>query len=143
MEENIKIYKNKWSFTEFFLKYLLKFIISAVLAVVIFGIILAIRGVNYTGISDGLFVAGCIFLAVGALSIITNLGFFDIFGYNASRFNSLLHKYKDNPYHGVYEYTEAKKEKRKRNRYTFISYVIVGAVFLIAAIIYTNVVNIS
>lgn len=141
MEEN-QYYKQTIDIKEFFFKYMLRFLIASVISISIFLIIIFVQKddeglITYLGISNGLLIGGVSSLVLGLFSFITNLGFFDFISYNGSRLRSLMQKYEGVNYHGVYEYTEAKKEKRKKNRFVCIPYLIVGIVLIIAAIIYT------
>lgn len=132
-EEN---FKKELSFKRFFIKYMIKSIISICISLIVFLIVFFIRGNNFTGILDGLFLASVASITMGLFSLITNLGFFDLIAYNGARFNNFIHQYKGKSFNGVFEYSESKKEKRKENRYVFLSYLVVGIVFLIISIIY-------
>ena len=115
---------------------MIKSIISICISLIVFLIVFFIRGNNYTGILDGLFLASVASITMGLFSLITNLGFFDLIAYNGVRFNNFIHQYKGKSFNGVFEYSESKKEKRKENRYVFLSYLVVGIIFLVISIIY-------
>lgn len=74
---------------------------------------------------DAFGVAGAVSVFLGLLSWIAAAGAFDTIGYGFSTLRS------DRRYRDLYEYTVRKKEKRSRQKKTFLSYVIVGFVFLI------------
>lgn len=102
------------------------------------GVFLLVFGLNgwslYAGL-NGSFVAGCLGIAFGAMSFVTNAGFFDVISVG---FANLIAMFKKNPtkkYPGIYEYRELKTDKRRSNRFYWIWYLLSGIVFLIAAIV--------
>ncbi len=78
---------------------------------------------------NALTMAGAVTLLLGLLLMTAYFGAFDIFGYSFSTFRS-RRRYRD-----LYEYAEAKKEKRRRGDRFFMPWLIVGAVFLIAGLL--------
>lgn len=125
-------------FADFFKKYGLRFLISTVVGVSFFLIYYLVINNTIVGACDGLFISGAVIFAVGTLSIITNLGFFDIFAFSALKMFSHLNSGRNEAIakmNGRYDYTKTKEEKRKDNRYVFVSYYISSILFLIPAII--------
>ncbi len=78
---------------------------------------------------NALTMAGAVTLLLGLLLLTAYLGAFDIFGYSFSTLRS-QRRYRD-----LYEYTEAKKEKRRRGDRFFLPWVIVGTGFLITGLL--------
>ena len=125
-------------FADFFKKYVLKFLISTVVGVTFFLIYYLVINNTIVGACDALFISGAVIFAVGTLSIITNLGFFDIFAYSALKVYSHITRGKNEALakmNGRYEYTKLKEQKRRDNRYVFVSYYISSILFLIAAVV--------
>lgn len=75
-------------------------------------------------------VAGALTIGVGLLSLLGYLGAFDTFGYSFSTFKGKNRKYSD-----MYEYNNARAEKRSKAEWTFVPYLLVGAVFLACGIV--------
>jgi len=73
---------------------------------------------------DGLTVAGAVLILLGLLMLTTRLGAFDIFSFSFSTLRS------ERRYHTLYDYTEAKSQKRRKSEWTFMPYLLIGAVFL-------------
>lgn len=67
---------------------------------------------------------------IGALVLLTSFGAFDTMGYSISSWRMEKRKYRD-----LYEYSLTKGEKHKKDRFGFVPYVLVGAVFFLAAFI--------
>lgn len=78
---------------------------------------------------DGCFIGGFALIAIGGLSWINNLGGFDIASFYIRRKNIGERK------EDYYEYGERRKEERSRNKLTFLPYIIVGSLYLIASLI--------
>lgn len=78
---------------------------------------------------DGFFIAGAVIVMFAGLCYITNLGVFDMFSY--------LFAKKGPEIKSLYDYKESKVEKRKKDTFGFMPYVVVGTLFLIiTAILY-------
>ena len=78
---------------------------------------------------NALTMAGAVTLLLGLLLMTAYLGVFDIFGYSFSTIGTRRR------YHDLYEYTEAKKEKRRRGDRFFVPWLIVGTAFLVAGLL--------
>ena len=80
---------------------------------------------------DGLFIAGMIVVFMGALAVVASFGIFDIFSYYPGR------KKKENGYKENYgDYVNRKKLERSSNKNPFyLSYFIIGALFLISSLV--------
>ena len=80
---------------------------------------------------DGLFIAGMIVVFMGALAVVASFGIFDIFSYYPGR------KKKENGYKENYgDYVNRKKLERSSNKNPFyLSYFIIGALFLITSLV--------
>ena len=85
---------------------------------------------------DGLFYAFVISFVTGAFSWITNLGFFDIFAYNAIRLKEYWFKnIEKSHFYGTYDYTKSKKDKRDAQKFIPLSYIASSFIFLIGTIV--------
>ena len=73
--------------------------------------------------ADALTTAGAVVILCGLLGMAASLGAFDMFGYSISTLGN--RRYKD-----LYEYSQAKQEKRGRAGWTFVPWIAVGAAFL-------------
>ena len=78
---------------------------------------------------NALSTAGAVTLFMGLLLMVSYFGVFDIFGYSFSTLRR-QRRYKD-----LYEYSEAKREKRRRGDLYFLPWIIVGAGFLLAGLL--------
>lgn len=74
---------------------------------------------------DALTVAGAVVGFLGLLGLASHFGAFDTFGYSFSTFGNRR-------YENLYEYSRAKQESRSRGGWTFMPFITVGAVFLLA-----------
>jgi len=79
--------------------------------------------------TNGTFIAGFALICLGGLSLVNYFGGFDIFTLMVAKRDADGHK------PTLYEHSLAKKEKRKKNKFVFVPYFCVGALFLITAII--------
>lgn len=73
--------------------------------------------------ADSLTVAGAVLILFSLLLLTAHFGAFDMFGYSFSTFGNRRYK-------SLYEYSQAKMEKRSRGGWTFMPFMIVGAAFL-------------
>jgi hypothetical protein len=78
--------------------------------------------------ADAVSTAGALVLLLGLLGLVERLGAFDTVGYGLS--NLRQKRWRD-----LYEYSEAKREKRSRAPLGFMAFVTVGAAFLIAGLV--------
>ncbi|MDE5547211.1 MAG: DUF3899 domain-containing protein, partial [Anaeroplasmataceae bacterium] len=80
--------------------------------------------INYI---DACFIAGFSLLCIGGLSVVNNLGTFDIFTH-------LFARGKDGqPKPAFYEYVGSKKEKRHKNRFNCVPYFVMGVLYIIVS----------
>ncbi len=78
---------------------------------------------------DAFSVAGAAVILLGLLFMAAYFGAFDTFGYSFSMWRA-TRRYKD-----LYAYSEAKKEKRQKGGWTFMPFLVVGAVFLLLGLL--------
>ena len=78
---------------------------------------------------NALTMAGAVTLLLGLLLMTAYFGVFDIFGYSFSTVGTKRR------YHDLYEYAEAKKEKRRHGNKFFLPWMIVGTAFLLAGLL--------
>ena len=82
--------------------------------------------INYI---NGSFVGGFVLIGVGGLSWCASVGAYDMFSY-------MFTKRGPNGYKPtLYDYSQAKREKCKQNKLSFLPYIVVGAVFVIISLI--------
>ena len=95
---------------------------------------------NFTlsGIADSFFINGALFIGIGILQIVANFGTFDLLTFSTSK---LIDSYKDEKKYkegfDVIDYKNMKSTKRINNKWNFIFYFVIGALYLIGAIICT------
>ena len=78
---------------------------------------------------NALTTAGGATLLLGLLLAAGFFGAFDIFGYSFSTLR------RQRRYHDLYDYSEAKREKRRHTDRYFVPWLIVGAVFLLSGLL--------
>ena len=88
--------------------------------------------VNYC---NAFFVSGFAIICIGGLSWLSNIGTFDIFGYSWKTLKSSFSKDVKRDYNSMYEYSESKRAQRDGEKYNFLSYILVGGVAFIVAIV--------
>lgn len=107
-------------------RYAAAFAVNLVIAL----IVLFVRGfdlkIYYV---DAFSAAGSVSVLLGLLLWVAAAGAFDTIGYGFSVFGG-NRKYKD-----LYEYTVRKKEKRSRQKLTFMPYIVTGMVFILISLL--------
>ena len=83
---------------------------------------------------DASFLTFAVLFGIGSLILVVNLGVFDWVAYGASSIYASLRN-KPKKYKDLYEYTEVKKDSRKKNKFVFIEFYLPSFVFLVAAIV--------
>ena len=86
-------------------------------------------------ISNSCFIVGFVLVLVGGLSILSNLGAFDIFSYQFKRKGTGPNKYT------LYDHQQKRIEQSKTKKFYFIPYITVGGFFLIISFIFTIIYN--
>ena len=84
---------------------------------------------------DGAAFAAIFLISTAILIWISREGFFDLAGYGFKQFGNMLFSKKPNAYNDYAGYKEYKRESRENRANYYISTLIVGALFLFAAII--------
>ena len=124
-----------------FFKKALPYIITAVVGIIIFVIIICTKKiwnadetyVTMQIMSDACFVPGVLLGGIGLIIFASNGGAFDMLAYAVIRFFDLFKRDPRNKkYKDFYEYREAKKEKKRGMAFMLI----VGAVFILLAVIF-------
>jgi len=82
-------------------------------------------------IGNACFIVGFVLVLVGGLSILSNLGAFDIFSYQFKRKGTGPNKYT------LYDHQQKRIEQSKTKKFNFIPYITVGGFFLIISFIFT------
>ena len=110
------------------IRYIVAFIIAAIIT------ILYLSNTTFQVLrayADGMVTGGVVTIFIGLLVLLSNLGAFDMFSYAFSR----VSRSNRERYHDLYEYSEDKRIKRSSNRYVFMPYLVVGALFILVSII--------
>ena len=76
-------------------------------------------------ISNSSFIVGFILVLVGGLSILSNLGAFDIYSYQFKRKGTGTNRYT------LYDHQQKRIEQSKGKQFYFVPYMVVGLLFLI------------
>jgi putative flippase GtrA len=97
-------------------------IVTCVLLVLL---VLILRGFSQTiNYVDAFTIAGAVTFLLGMLGMVWYFGAFDTFGYSFAA----LFRDKDKRYGSLYDYSEAKKEKRSKRGLTFMTFMMVGLI---------------
>jgi len=114
--------------------YIIAAIISLIIGVAIF-FIFFLQTKNMYGAFNGTAFAGVILLSLGGLIFISKEGFFDFAGYGFRQLGTMIFGKVPNAYNDYPSYRDYKQEQRKGSSNYFISFLIVGALFLLAYLI--------
>lgn len=131
-DENITI-KKQSLFRKMFLHSPIKYIVSIIIGSLFVILTLYIQGFNYLmSYEDGFFVAGSVLICVGLLSLLSNYGAFDLLSYSGKYVFNMSKKKKIERYP---EYVENKVLIRKKLKYKWIPYIVVGILFILISIV--------
>lgn len=115
-------------------KYIL--FISIFSLVTYFAFFLILWNFTLSGACDSFFINGALYIGVGILQIIANLGTFDLLTFSTSKFiDSYKKEKKYKEKFDVIDYKNMKSTKRNANKWNFVFYLIIGIFYLIGAII--------
>ncbi|MBO7401871.1 MAG: DUF3899 domain-containing protein [Lachnospiraceae bacterium] len=105
------------------------YIAAFVIAAGFSGAMLFTRGASTTVLwMDALTVGGAVTALFGLLLLVTRLGSFDLFSYSFRRFSGRTDK-------DFYEFREQAEEKRSKEEYTFMPYILVGLLFIVVGLV--------
>ena len=110
---------------------------KAYIAPVVVCVLLALLALIFRGFTrranyyDALTLSGVATVLLGLLRMVWYFGAFDTFGYGFSA----LFRERDKRYASLYEYSEAKKEKRSKGGWTFMPYIMVGTVVFVVGLL--------
>lgn len=96
---------------------------------------------TFRGASDGCFVSAAVLLSSAALVGITRLGTFDILAYSFYRLFESFRAGDVKKYDTYYDYRNAKAESRHHSRPSYLPFLIIGAIALVLALIFTLIFN--
>lgn len=120
---------------EFIQKNWIRFVVSLAIGLAISIIYMSVN--TYLGswkdimfYCNATFIASFLLFAIGVLTLLNNFGGFDIFSFLIMR-----KPYNEARKENLYEYSERKKEERKKYKLVFLPYLIVCSLFLIASLI--------
>ncbi len=80
---------------------------------------------------NGTFIAGFVLMLIGGLSILSNLGAFDIFSYQFKKKGTGENRYT------LFDHQQQRIEKSKTKKLYFVPYMVVGALFIVISILLT------
>lgn len=115
-------------------KSVMTFVFFGLTMIFLFLLIYGVSGWTMYGAIDGTFASGATGIAISILSYVTNQGLFDVFYVGFENLISVSKKNGKKQYDMV-SYRESKITQRKSNRFIFLSYLIVGVVFLVASLV--------
>lgn len=125
--------ENNITFKKIFLHSPMKYLISLGIMICVIIVFLSIKGFNYlVNYSNAFFIGGALFVGISLLSIVTNLGTFDIFSYSG---RYVINRIKNVDVDRFPEYCDNKKEKRKKLKFEFAPYLVLGVFALLVAVI--------
>lgn len=115
--------------------FILRIIISSIIFLVAFLSIYFSYQRSLVSIINGFFVPGSILVGLGIFSILNYFGFFDFASYGFISVIQALKKGSVREYEDLIDYKTKKNIKRKDNKFSFLPYMISGAVFILISII--------
>lgn len=115
--------------------FILRIIISSIIFLVAFLSIYFSYQRSLVAIINGFFVPGSILVGLGIFSILNYFGFFDFASYGFISVIQALKKGSVREYEDLIDYKTKKNIKRKDNKFSFLPYMISGAVFILISII--------
>ena len=127
--------KPKVDIKELLLPHIIRGTISILIALTFFFSIYFGMGMHEVDLCNGLFIGGAVVLGIYLLTLLNYFGAFDLFGYSFSTIGVKYFPHGKKKYDDYYSYTEIKKEKRKKDQFNFVAYLVVGLIFVIASII--------
>ena len=113
-------------------------IISAIISLIIgAGVFLLffLTNKSYFGALNGTAFAGVVLLSFGGLAFVAKEGFFDFASYGFKQFGSMLFGRVPNAYNDYPSYRDFKQERRKNTPHFYISFLIIGALFMVVYVI--------
>ena len=117
-------------FKEIFIHSWIRYLISFIYGILILVIYNCTRNwidiINYI---DAFFIGGFSLVCIGGLSVVTNLGTFDVFTHMFVGSKNGL------PKPSLYDYVESKKEKRHKKRFNCIPYFVLGVLYILMCFI--------
>ncbi|MFA6675711.1 MAG: DUF3899 domain-containing protein [Bacilli bacterium] len=93
---------------------------------------------SFNLMSDATFILAAIFLSVGGLLAVSHIGFFDTIGYGFAKMGNIFFRplKMEKKYNDLIDYKEQKYEKRKDHGFYYLPFLLLGLLFLIAAIVF-------
>ncbi len=120
------------SILNFFRKHWIKHVVAIVMGALLIVIYQSVNNSwgDIAGWYNSTSIAGAVLVLIGGLSVMNNFGTF-----NLASFYFMRHRVDEKRKENYYEYTVRKAEDRKKDRLTFLPYVLIGALYLIASLI--------
>jgi len=114
-------------------QFILRTLLVAVTTVLIFITIYFSSSKDLIDACNASFISGAVAIGIGLFSLMNRYGGFDFFEYGFVQVISSMRKGSPRPYIDLIDYKEQKKSKRKTDGLFYISYLIVGVVWIIVA----------
>jgi len=96
------------------------------------------RGVfNYFGLSDAALFPGALLLSMAGLTLIYRTGVYDVTGYGLSKLAQSFKRDENAALDNVHTYQEAKFNKRKRQPFYPLPYLVVGGLLIILSYLFS------
>lgn len=106
-----------------------RILIIHIVDIIMILLVLFIRGFDQAiYYCDAFFIAGLLMICFGGLSFVSNCGAFDIFGYSFKTVGTKLSGNPNKEYQNLSAYVESKKDRRLKEKFNFVPYLLVGGV---------------
>lgn len=129
MNDKFDFLDNPW------IQFLMRTILVCITTAVIFLCFYFTSPKNLVDASNSCFISGTIGIGVGVFSLINRMGGFDFFEYGFVQVVSSMRKGSPRPYVDLIDYKNQKKLKRQFSTLYFIPYIVIGVIWVIAAMI--------
>lgn len=118
-------------------KYLIHSSVALGISITAFCLVFFLRKIyTFTGYSDAFFVSGAIVLACSGFAFVHRSGTFDTLHFAMGRLVAQWTHSTKKTFKNAGDYHEFSMEKRKRNAFSYVPYLIVGSILIILAIIF-------
>ena len=115
--------------------YIIAGIIALAIGAAIFCLYFFLNKSTIVAACNATILAGVALIGMAALILLTRLGAFDTFAYGFSQLGTAMFCRQPKKYNDMVEYKQIKAEERKDKSNYFISFLIVGSLFLIATLV--------
>ena len=127
--------KGKFKIKPYIIAGVISFVFGAAVFCLYFFLNRSSLGSDISVASNGTLISGACLFAMGFFLFAGSQGFFDFVSYGFKQLGSQLYAKEANKFNNYPEYIEYKKEVRKTSSKWYISVLIIGTAFILAAII--------